>query len=90
VVIKNNVLVNNSFNPTSTTQPLIILIMYIKVYIEWGQEKVSSPTAPANIIGWGCGTQNFKSQQRVSGPADIIYFYNKVKLGLFGPKKISI
>ena len=58
--------------------------------MEWGQEKVWSPTAPDYTIGWGCGTPNFKSQQRVSGPADIIYLYNKVKLGLLGPNKISI
>ena len=35
-------------------------------------------------------TPNFKSCERVSGPANIIYLYNKLKLDLFGAKKILI
>ena len=60
------------------------------MYIEWGPEKVWSPTAPAFIKGWGCGTPKFKSQQRVSGPADTIYFYNKVMIGYLNQSKKAI
>ena len=56
--------------------------------LNWDSEKVSSPTAPAYYIGWGCGTRNSKPKLKVSCQANTIYYYNNFSLGLLGSKTI--